>query len=232
MIRVDTVPISLDSMPPALQNMLAPGGPPERRLALAKAALPMDPRDLLTSLAYLSQDKNPDIAQTAADSINQIPLSVLSQAVKIHDNPGTLDRLARAHSSINGLVDLIVANKNAANETIAHIAGSAKGPVLDQIAVNQARILEFPKIVEALYYNSETRMGTVAVVLENAVRMGIDLSHIPGYLEIVESILGPEAANRAKRKEDFLVEEPPSKDEPEEQAQEANAEEGLDEEEG
>ena len=37
-------------------------------------------------------------------------------------------------------------------------------------------------------------MGTVSNVLEQAVRMGIDLSHLPGYQQIVASILGEEAA--------------------------------------
>lgn len=199
MIRVDEVPIPVETLPPAVQPAISGNAPPERRLTIARAVVPMAPDELLTALGYLSSDRHADVAAAARESIENIPWNVLSQAVRNHPHPGVLDRLARGHGKRQGLLELIVANRHTADETIAWIAGSAKGPVLDQIAANQARLDRFPKIVEALYYNSETRMGTVSIVLENAVRMGIDLSHIPGYLEIVESILGAEAARKLKR---------------------------------
>lgn len=205
MIRVDVVPIPIESLPSSVQAAVGPEAPTERRLTIARAVVPMEPVDLLAVLAFLSSDRNEDVARAARESIDNIPWNVLSQAVRIHANPGVLDRLARAHGQRQGLLELVIANRTTADQTVAFIAGSAKGPVLDQIAANQARISRFPRIVEGLYYNSETRMGTVSIVLENAVRMGIDLSHIPGYLEIVESILGPDAARRLKAKQAFVA---------------------------
>lgn len=211
MIRVDEVPIPLETLSPAVQPAISGGAPTERRLTIARAVVPMAPEDMLTALTYLSSDRNADVAAAARESIDNLPWNVLSQAVRAHPHPGVLDRIARGHGKRQGLLELIVTNRHTADETIAWIAGSAKGAILDQIAANQARMAHFPKIVEGLYYNSETRMGTVSVVLENAVRMGIDLSHIPGYLEIVESILGAEAARRLKRGGDIA---PPPADEP------------------
>lgn len=204
MIRVDPVPIPIESLPESVRHAVGPDAPPERRLTIARAVVPMEPAELLAVLAFLEGDRNESVAQAARDSIDNVPWNVMSQAVRNLVHPGVLDRLARAHGGRQGLLELIVANRHAADETVAYVAGSARGPVLDQIAANQARMDRFPRIVEGLYYNSETRMGTVNIVLENAVRVGIDLSHIPGYLEIVESILGKEAARKLKAKEAFL----------------------------
>ena len=171
MIRVDDVPLPLETLPPSVQPAISGDAPPERRLTIARAVVPMAPEDMLAALTYLSTDRNPDVAAAAHDSIENLPWNVLSQAVRTHPHPGVLDRIARRHGKRQGLLELIVANRHSADETIAWIAGSAKGPILDQIAANQARIARFPRIVEGLYYNSETRMGTVSIVLENAVRI-------------------------------------------------------------
>lgn len=214
MIRVDPVPIPIESMPEAIRHAVGPDAPPERRLTIARAVVPMEPAELLMVLAFLENDRNESVAQAARDSVDNVPWNVMSQAVRNLVHPGVLDRLARAHGARQGLLELIVANRHAADETVAWVAGSAKGPVLDQIAANQARMDRFPRIVEGLYYNSETRMGTVSIVLENAVRVGIDLSHIPGYLEIVESILGKDAARKLKAKVAFLPGQAPDVPEP------------------
>jgi len=197
-LNLEPVPIALDDLPEAVRLMVSQESPAERRLMLARAALPLPPGDLLTVLAWLVRnDSVPEVVRTARDSVDAIPWPVLSGAISAHEHPGVLDYLARDHGANHeGVWSLVAGNRNAADVTIAHIARHGRGPVLEQIASNQMRYQRFPAIVEALYYNPETRMGTVSTVLENAVRLGVDLSQIPGYQEIVASIFGEEEARK------------------------------------
>lgn len=197
MLRFETVPIRFEDLPPVVQAGAAPDAPIERKMALAKAAIPLPPDDLLMVLSFLAGDRMDAVARTARETIDGLPWGVLASSIPNLTHAGVLDHLAREHGRTNeNLWPMIAGNRNTADVTVAFIANKARGPVLELIAANQQRFHRFPMIVEALYYNAETRMGTVSTVMENAVRLGIDLSQIPGYQEIVASILGQEAADR------------------------------------
>ncbi len=73
---------------------------------------------------------------------------------------------------------------------------------MEILAHNQVRITRYPAILEALYFNPQAPMATVAAVLETCVRQGVDISHIPGHDEIVDSILGEVATPPAEEAED------------------------------
>lgn len=197
-LNLEPVPVSLEDLPETFRPMVSPDVPAERRLMLARAVLPMPPEDLLTVLAWLARsDPVPEVKRTARDSVDALPWPVLSAAIASHGNQGVLDYLARDHGANHeGVWSLVAGNRQTADVTLAYIARHGRGPVLEQIAANQMRYQRYPAIVEALYYNPETRMGTVSTVLENAVRLGVDLSHIPGYEEIVASIFGEEEARK------------------------------------
>ncbi len=197
MVHLEIVPIRFEDLPAVAQPGSAPDAPVERKMMLARAALPMPPDDLLMSLAFLAQDPAEAVARTSRESIDAMPWDVLSATIPQLSHAGVLDHLAREHGRLNEhLWPMVAGNRHAADSTVAWIASKGSGPVLDQISANQMRFHRFPAIVEALYYNAHTRMGTVSTVLENAVRLGIDLSHIPGYQEIVASILGADTAAR------------------------------------
>lgn len=197
MLRLDPILILFEDLPPVVQQGAGPDAPVERKMMLARAAIPLPPDDLLMALAFLANDKAEAVARTARESIDGLPWGVLASAIPHLTHPGVLDHLAREHGRTHdNLWSMVASNRNTADETVAYIASKGRGPVLEFIASNQMRFQRFPGIVEALYYNAETRMGTVSTVLENAVRLGIDLSHIPGYQEIVASILGPDAVGR------------------------------------
>jgi hypothetical protein len=216
MIRIEPVPMSEQMIPETAKVFIDPSAPPEKRLMLARALVPMPSDELLLTLCFLSSDKSDAVARSARESIDKLPGTVLLDTVKNSDNPALLDFMARNYPRVTGLLPIIALNRATDDRTIAHIAGSASGPVLDQIAANHARMVRFPRIVEALYYNGETRMGTVSTVLENAVRLGINLSHIPGYQEIVESLFGAEAVKRVDgKKVDTAIPEPEPEPEPE-----------------
>ena len=197
-LQLDPVPIQVEDLPEAVRSMVSPDVPAERRLMLARAALPLPPEDLLTVLAWLARhDPVPEVTRTARNSVDALPWPVLSASIASHQHPGVLDYLARDHGANHeGVWSLVAGNRRTDDVTLVYIARNGRGPVLEQIAANQMRYQRCPEIVEALYYNPETRMGTVSTVMENAVRLGVDLSRIPGYQEIVASIFGEEEAKR------------------------------------
>ena len=195
MVDVKPVPVDVGRLPEIVQQGIAPDSPPERRLLLARAALPLAPDDLVPTLALLAQDKSDTVSQAARASIDKLPPNMLGAAVVAASDPGVLDYFARTCLTNDALVLAIARNNHTADDTVVYLAARGRGQVLEVIAANQMRQHRCPRIIEGLYYNPEARMGTVSNVLEGAVRMGIDLTHIPGYIEIVTSILGAAAAH-------------------------------------
>ncbi len=198
MVQVDAVPIRRDALPKSIQEALDPSTPGERRLLLARAVLPLGPAELVAALACLLDDRSDTVSSAARKTLSELPSGLLAAGIAETTEPGVLDRLAREVLSPGAgetvredAVSRILANPAAADQTFAFVASRGRGPLLDQVAGAQVRLARFPSIIEALYFNPEARMGLVSSVLEFAVRAGIDLSHIPGYQEIIESIFGP-----------------------------------------
>lgn len=198
MKRPEQIPVNFELLPDLAKAALGPDAPSERRLMLARATLPMAPEDLLATLCLLTSDKSEAVSKTANESLDGLPWGIVSSALKSTNDPGVLDFLARRYLDRPDFV-MTIANRHdrTADATLVHIASRAKGDVIDAIAANHKRIQRCPDLVEAIYYNPEARMGTVGNLLEAAVRMGIDLSHIPGSDEIVASILGKDAVKSA-----------------------------------
>ena len=194
MLDVKPIPVGVSALPEVVQQGLAPDAPPERRLLLARAALPLAPDELIPTLALLAQDKSETVAQAARASLDNLPPNMLGSTLVAASDPGVLDYFARTRLNNDALAIAIARNNQTADETVVYLASRGRGQVLEVIGANQKRQQRCPRIIEGLYYNPEARMGTVSNVLEGAVRMGIDLTHIPGYIEIVTSILGSAAA--------------------------------------
>lgn len=200
MVQVDVVPIRRDALPRSIQEALDPSTPGERRLLLARAVLPLGPAELVAALACLLDDRSETVSSAARKTLSELPGGVFAAGIAETTEPGVLDRLVRemlSHgadkTARDDAVSRVLENPAAADQTFAFVASRGRGALLDQIAGAQVRLARFPRIIEALYYNPEARMGLVSAVLEFAVRAEIDLSHIPGYQEIIESIFGPRA---------------------------------------
>lgn len=203
MVQVEAVPVRREALPATVREALDPSTPGERRLLLARAVLPLGPGELVAALACLLDDHSETVSAAARKTLADLPGGLLSAGLAETTEPGVLDRLARELMSPGvdeerreDAISRILRNPATADETFAFVAARGRGPLLHQVASAQVRLARFPKIIEALYYNPEARMGLVSAVLEFAVREGIDLSHIPGYQEIIESIFGLQKAAR------------------------------------
>jgi len=191
--------IDTESLPEHIRSLISGETPTEKRLLAAKALVPMAPEELLTVLTALTKDKSEAVANAATESLKKVPSSLLLGAIPLIKDAGVLDIICRFYIEDEEVVSRILSNTATADDTFLFVAKRGKGACLEQVAQAQVRIQRTPQIVEALYYNKNARLGLVSNVLEFAVRVGLDLSHIPGYMEIVESIFGKEVAERIQK---------------------------------
>jgi len=167
--------------------------------ALARAAVPMPPVDLVATLAFLAYDKDSNIATTVLKTLDGLPYGVLEEGIKETKSPAVLDALIRRGKLSSDLLILILRNPNCDDASFEFFAETGNGPALGLIAANQLRFVRHPQIVRALYYNSNAGMDMVSRVIETAVRAGADLSIIPGWKQIIESIMGAQFVPQDER---------------------------------
>ena len=181
--------IPFNELPQALKKALETNNISLKK-ALARAALPLVPGELVASLVYLSLDSDKEVSETAKQTLKDLPFGVLESAVGEIRSPGILDALIRSGVLDQELLIITLRNKNVSDITFEYLAATAKGPVLEVVAAYHARIIRHPEILRELYYNPNTPMKILSRTVENAVRSGADLSVIPGWRQIVESIMG------------------------------------------
>lgn len=180
--------------------------------ALAQAAVPMPPADLVATLAFLAHDKNREISATVAKTLDAVPFGVLEEGIRATKSPAVLDVLVRIGKLDLDLLIATLRNPKCDDKTFEFLAETGRGPILGVIAANQLRFVSYPQIVRALYFNANAGMDVVSRVVETAVRAGADLSIIPGWKQIIESIMGsrfvPEDKSRPERHVPENVKEP------------------------
>jgi len=131
--------------------------PLKARAAVARAALPLQPRPLLESLDILADDPDPEIQAAALASLERlpetIPLGVVSSPALA---PELLDRLARRYRGNAVVARAIAGNSAAGDKTVAFLATLPHPAALETIARDQVRLERSPETMAALLANPET----------------------------------------------------------------------------
>ena len=200
-------PMSVDVLPDEWSSRFGPDAPASLRLNAARAMLPMPPGILVRVLAFLSHDSEDQVAEAAKKSVNDLPEGFVLEVITGRDvHPAILDYYGRAYVHDDRFTEGLILNPATADDTIRYMASNMKNPDrLEVIARNQVRFLRYPAIVEALYYNPETHMGSISRVIETAARHEVSLHHLPGFKEVEASILG-ESVLRQKQEDGELTE--------------------------
>lgn len=121
----------------------------------ARGFLPLGQEELITVLTYLVQSDDEEIASAARQSLLDIPPRlVVSYARGGARTAGELDALSRAVTQL-AVLESIVRNRAASDETIEALARTAPPQLQDVIVVNQERLLRRPEILDALESNPE-----------------------------------------------------------------------------
>src|SRR5690606_34510832 len=185
-------PLDLTALPPPVQKVLDGTAPDRTRQMAARGIVPgLKPADLVTTLAGLRYDPDPALATAAEQSLTKLPKAALDSALEAQLQAPVLARLA---VTLRATPDAspehfgrLLRQAAVLEETAVEAARFASEMVGEVIATNEALLLRFPTVIEALYMNKRVRMSTADRILELAVRNGLELK-LPAYKEAALAI--------------------------------------------
>lgn len=203
---IERKPLDVSTFPANLQNHVKPESPPPLKMMAARGMVPT-PSEFSTRLLYqLSFDA--DVGSEARGALEQMPPAILIPSHQSEQPAAVLDWIAEVRLGDEEVLQAVVLNKGAADETIAAIAAAASSALCDVIANNQVRILRHPAILEALYQNTNARMATIDKLIDLVRRNDVKLTGLPGLqgaLDAGEDLVLD--AGDAGEVEDFLREQ-------------------------
>jgi hypothetical protein len=177
------VAIPLEIFPERLRPIMALVGPDPRKAAIAGAEVPMPLDTQVACLAYLSRDEEKSIRNAALASLAAMDRETLTQATA-SAHAAILDALVRSEARTEVLA-VYLTNHGVADQTLLFGACDLKDEgLLDLLGVNQERMVRLPALIEALYLNPATAMGTAQRIIEFAVRQRLPMERIPGFKDI------------------------------------------------
>jgi hypothetical protein len=183
-------PLDITQLSAVVARAVGPTVPGPAKMMAAKGLVPMGPKDLVTVLYQLSLDADARIADAAKGTAEGLPDNIASAALADALDVRILHFFAERVVDRPGLMEKILLNRSTHDETFIVLASKLQEHELELLATNQERLLRCPAIIEALYFNKQTRMSTVERLVELAVRNGITLSRIPQFKEIAAALMG------------------------------------------
>jgi regulator of extracellular matrix RemA (YlzA/DUF370 family) len=148
---------TITSTNPAVRAIIGGTAPHQARLAAASGLLPLPQSDLLEVLVALRRSDDAEIAEAANDTLtSQDPDDLLTAAKGNETSIAVLDYLARFAQGTREIHEAVILNNKTPDEAIAELASSSPdGSLLDLVAMNQQRLVRFPKIIDAILGNSD-----------------------------------------------------------------------------
>lgn len=186
----ETLPLPGDALPESIRKFGDPNAPGPARGMAAKGLVPVKGPDLVFLLLQLSADPDSKISGAARETLQGLPEGALVAAAAAPLPVPVLEAFAEEAAGRDVLLEPLVQNPDLPAETLAAIARRASEKLAEVIATNQQRLLEAPRIVEALYGNRNTRMSTADRLVELCARNGVQLDGIPAFDAHVQAIAG------------------------------------------
>jgi hypothetical protein len=129
--------------------------PREAVETFARGFLPLPQDDLIVVLAYLTRSPDAEIAAAARSSLADVPSrSIQTFAANENLSPAHLSMLLRA-SEDPFVLEALIRNRAVPDELIVELAAVADAAVQEVVAINQARIIRTPEILDALLANPQ-----------------------------------------------------------------------------
>ncbi len=139
--------------------------PLDARKMAARGALPLEPIELATVLLVLSSDREPQVKETARQSLETLPEHVLDIVLHGPAHPALLSFMAQVHKENEAHCEAIALNNASDDVTIAFLATLPHGRVIDIISQNQQRMQRNEEIVDALGANPLTGRAVIERIL-------------------------------------------------------------------
>jgi hypothetical protein len=185
------MPLELDltELGPLAQKLTS-GQAPEKAVAMAARGLVMGakPAEVVTILAWLSQQDLGEIASTASQTLKQLPPAMLDGALGADLQGPVIDVLVETLGADASSVERLLRMPRITESALCRMAERADEKVGELVATNERLLLTFPKAIEKLYMNKRVRMSTADRVLELAVRNQLQLD-IPAYEQAAKAIM-------------------------------------------
>ncbi len=151
---------------------ITPDAPKDVRMLAASGKLPVEPRELLTALYFLANDKDPEVKMAAKKSIAGIPRHVLNPLLSSPDaHPKVIDYISRLLSKETSLLEIIIGSKAADEITLARIVERADITFLETISNDKELFTRHPALFDAVKKNP-------VVTAEIVVRVGQTIEEI------------------------------------------------------
>jgi hypothetical protein len=181
--------VDVTALPAPAQKALAADAPLPLRTMAARGVLPgLKPGEIVTVVAVLCADPDPKVAETARNTLAQLPPPILNGALTA-DLPGSVieclvDALPRHHDVVLAVLKM----PRITTAALERMAGAADEQLGEIIATNEVLMLAHPTVIEKLYLNKAVRMSTADRLVELAVRNDIELG-IPAFKEAAAAIM-------------------------------------------
>jgi len=133
---------------------ISPDAPRDIKMMAASGKLPIEPRELLVALYFLSNDKDPEISAESKKSVHNLPHNILIPLLEATDvHPKIIDFASRIFAEDPEVMEAILKSRNVHVKTIERIALSADEAILELIGKQQEKLLANPSILDSLKKN-------------------------------------------------------------------------------
>jgi len=181
-------PLEPSQLSPEVQRALGAG--PARMMAARGLAPISNPADLITLFYQLVIDPDANIRAAANKSASELPENIVAAALANSGlDPRVLDLFAQKVIGKPELIQLVILNQIAADETIEAIARRGGTREVELVATNQLRLLRSPDIITAMWSNQEALQSTVDKAIELAIHNSVRVPGIPDWDAYCEHIL-------------------------------------------
>jgi hypothetical protein len=190
MLATPELPIPTDAVPERLRRFANANAPTPAKMMAARGTVPVKGGDLVLLLVQLTADADPEVSQSAGETLQRLPENVLLPACEENLHAAVFHEVALRFPTNDEVLARLASNHAVADATIVKISTHCPERITEIIAVNQQRLLGAPQIIEALYKNRNTRMSTADRLVELAARHEVELTGIPMFAELKKAIQG------------------------------------------
>jgi hypothetical protein len=180
--------IDTADLPAPAQRMLAPGAPAQLKMMAARGIAPgLKPDAIVTLVCAFIVDPNPELSQTARETLENLPSPVLQGALAADLRGPVLELLAEAQYRDSAVVSRLLAARHITSFALEIVAENATESIGELVAASDSVLLRFPRVIEKLYMNRRVRMSTADRLVDLAVRNKIELE-IPAFKQAAAAI--------------------------------------------
>lgn len=183
---MDRTPLTEEELGPKLARLLSPDTPEKIQQGFAKGLAPgFSPDQILKGLYQLALRGNTWYEQVK-DTLVKLPEATYLAAFTA-GLPGRVLGFLATQPVPSPVLSKLVMLPETPGESIAELARHASEPLCIVIGENQARLLQYPPIIEALYMNPATPMSLAMRIIELAARNRLELQ-LAAYDEMVKAL--------------------------------------------